>query len=221
MRGARVVSASALPAEIREMTVPEAMISARRSRQMCVADKVVWHTTMSIDGYIADRNDSLGWAFGQDGWLVPHFDEIIASVGAVLIGRRMYDLGATSLAEAKLYGGAYTGPVFVLTHRPPEEPRDPAVVFVSAGAVDAVAHARAAADGKDVMVLGCGIASQCLTAGLIDELLIHQVPVLLGDGVRLFANPGGPPVTLEMADVTPAGQIANFRLRVKQGCHSA
>lgn len=188
---------------------------------MCMTVKVVWHTTMSIDGYIADRNDSVDWAFGHDGWLVPHFDEIIASAGAVLIGRRLHDLGATSLAEAKLYGGAYTGPVFVLTHRPPEEPRDPAVVFVSAGAVDAVAHARAAAGGKDVMVLGCSIASQCLAAGLIDELLIHQVPVLLGDGVRLFANPAGPPVALEMVGVTPAGQITNLRLRVKQGYPSA
>jgi dihydrofolate reductase len=203
------------------MTVPEAMIPARRDGQMCMAVKVVWHTTMSIDGYIADRNDSLDWAFGHDGWLVPHFGEIVASAGAVLIGRRMYDLGATSLAGAKLYGGAYTGPVFVLTHRPPEESGDPAVVFVSAGVADAVVHARTAAGGKDVMVLGCGIASQCLTAGLIDELLIHQVPVLLGDGVRLFANPGGPPVALEMAGVTPAGQVTNFRLRVKQGYHSA
>jgi len=178
--------------------------------------KVVWHTTMSIDGYIADRNDSLDWAFGHDGWLVPHFDEIIASAGAVLIGRRMYDLGATSLAEAKLYGGAYAGPVFVLTRRPPEESGDPAVVFVSTGAADALAHARAAASGKDVMVLGSSVASQCLAAGLVDELLIHQVPVLLGDGVRLFANPGGPPVALDMADVNPAGQITNLRLRVKK-----
>ena len=183
---------------------------------MCMTSKVVWHTTMSIDGYIADRNDSLDWAFGHDGWLVPPFEEIIASAGAVLIGGRMYDLGATSLAGAKLYGGAYTGPVFVLTRRPPGEPRDPAVVFVSTGAVDAIAQARAAAGGKNVMVLGSSVASQCLTAGLIDELLIHQVPVLLGDGVRLFDNPGGPPVALDMTDVAPAGQITNLRLRVKR-----
>ena len=52
--------------------------------------------------------------------------------------------------------------------------------------------------------------------GLVDELLIDQVPVLLGDGVRLFANPGGPPVALDMADVNPAGQITNLRLRVKK-----
>jgi dihydrofolate reductase len=192
------------------------MIWARLSGQMCMTSKVVWHTTMSIDGYIADRNDSLDWAFGHDGWLVPQFDEIIASAGAVLIGGRMYDLGATSLAGAKLYGGAYTGPVFVLTRRPPEESGDPAVVFVSTGAVDAIAQARAAAGGKNVMVLGSSVASQCLTAGLIDELLIHQVPVLLGDGVHLFGNPGGPPVALDMTDVAPAGQITNLRLRVKR-----
>ncbi len=177
--------------------------------------KVRWHTTMSLDGYIADRNDSLDWAFGHDGSLVPDFDEIIAATGAVLIGRRLYDLGATSLAEVKLYGGAYTGPVFVLTHEPPEASRDPAVMFVSADVRDAIAHARVAAGGKDVMVIGSSIASQCLTAGLVDELLIHQVPVLLGDGIRLFANPGGPPVTLDAVDVTPAGQITNLRFRVR------
>lgn len=102
-----------------------------------------------------------------------------------------------------------------VTCRPPEESGDPAVVFVSTGAADAIAHARVAAGGRDVMVLGSSVASQCLTAGLVDELLIHQVPVLLGDGVRLFANPSGPPVVLEMADVTPAGQITNLRLRVR------
>jgi dihydrofolate reductase len=191
------------------------MIPAQPDRHKCMTGQVCWHTTMSIDGYIADRNDSLDWAFGYDGSLVPGFDEIIASIGAVLMGRRLYDLGAADVTEVKLYGGAYTGPVFVLTHEPPERAPDPTVVFVSTGVEDAIAHARVAAGGKDVMVIGSGVASQCLAAGLVDELLIHQVPVLLGDGVRLFANPGGPPVALEAVDVVPAGQITNLRLRVR------
>jgi hypothetical protein len=66
----------------------------------------------------------------------------------VHLGRRLYDLGATSVTEVKLYGGAYTGPVFVLTHEPPETAPDPTVVFVSTGVEDAVAHARVAAGGK-------------------------------------------------------------------------
>jgi dihydrofolate reductase len=91
----------------------------------------------------------------------------------------------TSLAEAKLYGGAYTGPVFVVSHRPPEERGDEDVTFVTAGVHDAVGRARAAADGRDMIVMGARVASQCLAEGLVDELLIHQVPVLLGRGIRL------------------------------------
>jgi dihydrofolate reductase len=177
---------------------------------------VTWHTTISIDGYIADRNDSVDWAFGHAGNLVPEFGEIIATTGAVLIGRRLHDLGATSRDPVKLYGGAYTGPVLVLTHRAPQPPPDSSVVYVTGGVADAVAAARAAAGGKDVKVIGCAVASQCLTAGLVDELLIHQVPVLLGDGIRLFANLGGLPVNLELADMTRAGQITNLRLKVRR-----
>jgi dihydrofolate reductase len=182
-----------------------------------MADKVVWHTTMSLDGYIADRDDSLGWAFGYEGTLVPSLAEIVASAGAVLTGRRLYDLGATTHAGAKLYGGAYTGPVFVLTHHSPGVPDDPAVRFVTSGVRDAVAFARAGAGGKDVLVIGSGVATQCLLAGLVDELLVHQVPVLLGDGVRLFAHPGGKPAGLELLSATPSGQVLNLRFRVKAG----
>jgi dihydrofolate reductase len=95
-----------------------------------MAGKVLWHATMSLDGYIADQDDSVDWAFGYEGSLSPSLDEIMARTGAVLIGRRLYDLGATTLAEVKLYGGAYTGPVFVLTHRPEDAVGDPAVRFL-------------------------------------------------------------------------------------------
>ena len=178
--------------------------------------QVRWHTTMSLDGYIADRDDSLDWASGYGGTIVPSLDEIVAATGAVLMGRRLHDLGATTGTEAKLYGGAYTGPVFVLTHEPPGPPLDPAVTFVTTGVRDAIALARVAAGGKDVIVMGSSVAGQCLVAGLVDELLIHQVPVLLGDGVRLLGNAGRPPVSLETADVTLSGQITNLRVRVKR-----
>ena len=51
--------------------------------------KVVWHTTMSLDGYIADQNDDLGWAFGHSGSLSPSLDETVGRTGAVLMGRRL------------------------------------------------------------------------------------------------------------------------------------
>jgi dihydrofolate reductase len=178
--------------------------------------KVIWHTTMSLDGYIADSGDSLDWAFGHGGSIVPSLVEIVESTGAVLIGRRLHDLGATTVNEAKLYGGAYTGPVLVLTHRPPTAPGEETVRFVSSGVHDAIAQARAAAGGKNVIVIGAGVASQCLAEGLVDELLIHQVPVLLGAGVRMIANPGGLPVKLETAAATRSGQITNLRFQVKR-----
>jgi dihydrofolate reductase len=178
---------------------------------MKMAGKVLWHTTMSLDGYIADQNDSLSWAFGVDGAITPPLDEIIGRIGAVLMGRRLYDLGATTSPETKLYGDAYTGPVFVLTHRLPEAAGGPDVTFVTTGVHDAIAQARAAAGDRDVFVMGASVASQCLAGGLVDELLIHQVPVLLGHGVHLY---DGRPINLEAVEVTPSGQITNLRCRV-------
>jgi dihydrofolate reductase len=181
--------------------------------------KVIWHTTMSLDGYIADQNDDITWAFGHGGSLAPTLDEIVDRTGAVLMGRRLYDLGATGSPEVKLYGGAYTGPVFVVTHRPPGpsggETGDD-VTFVSTGVHDAVREARAAADGRDVIVMGASVASQCLAEGLVDELLIHQVPVLLGRGVRLYEGPARHPFNLETIQVTPQDQITNLRYRVRR-----
>ena len=125
----------------------------------------------------------------------------------------MYDLGAANLPEAKLYGGAYSGPVFVVTHRPPGASGGD-VTFVTTGVHDAVGQARTAADGRDVIVMGASVASQCLAEGLVDELLVHQVPVLLGRGLRLYEGPVRHPVNLETVEVTPGGQITNLRYRV-------
>ncbi len=80
----------------------------------------------------------------------------------------------------------------MLRHDPPREP--PVVKgvtgqFLDAPIADAMATAKQAANGSDVGVLGTDIAKQCLTAGLLDEILVHVTPVLLGDGVRLFDSP--------------------------------
>jgi dihydrofolate reductase len=75
---------------------------------------------------------------------------------------------------------------FVMTHRPPETVNDPQVTFLSCNIEDAIAIARAAAGDRDVGVFGASIARQCIQAGLLDVLIVHIVPVLLGDGVRLY-----------------------------------
>jgi dihydrofolate reductase len=152
--------------------------------------KIIWHTMMSLDGFIAGPDDSMDWAFKAAG-RSELADEVRDSTGAILGGRRWYDAAAAKYdGVAGIYGGEWTGPVFVLTHHPEDAPDDPAVTFLSGGLDDALAAARAAAGDGNVVIFGANTAQQCLDAGELDELVIHLAPVLLGDGVRLYGAPG-------------------------------
>lgn len=175
--------------------------------------KVLLHFTMSLDGFVADSGGGLGWAFQFAGPSADTIREIVVSIGAALGGRRGYDQGMMR-GEAKLYGGAWTGPQFVLTHRPADVPPDPAVRFLSGSLRDAVQTARAAARGQHVVIVGASIARQCLSEGLADELLIHLVPIVLGDGIRLFAGSSAPPVVLEPVSVGRSGDLTDLRFKV-------
>ena len=86
--------------------------------------------------------------------------------------------------------------------------------FLDASIEEAVAIARRAAGDRGVVVLGANVARQCLEAGLLDEVLVHVAPVLLGDGVRLLDRPGGAPVTLERISVHENGQLTALRFAV-------
>jgi dihydrofolate reductase len=102
----------------------------------------------------------------------------------------------------------------VLRHDPPDEP--PVVKgvtgrFLDTSIEEAVAIAREAAGGLDVSVLGADVARQCLEAGLLDEILVHIAPVLLGDGVRLFERPDGTPVRLEPVSSVTEGETTVLR----------
>ncbi|HUI44555.1 MAG TPA: dihydrofolate reductase family protein [Nitrospirota bacterium] len=114
----------------------------------------------------------------------------------------------------KVYGGAWSGPVFVLTHHAPDDEEDTAITFLSGDIRFAVAMALRAAEGKALLVLGTSVARQCIEARLIDEILVHVVPVLRGGGVRFFDRQGAAPVDLETVAVSRAGQITNLRHRV-------
>jgi dihydrofolate reductase len=177
--------------------------------------KVLWHTMLSLDGFIAGPDDDMQWVFGVDNDGGTTADEVVRSIGALLVGRR------TQAVEDRLqpgfYGGAYSGPFFVLRHDPPN---DPPVVkgvtgrFLDVGIEEAVAIARAAADGGDVVVLGASVARQCLEAGLLDEIIVHVAPVLVGDGVRFFESRGGSPVRLEPISSVVEGDTTVLRYRV-------
>jgi dihydrofolate reductase len=188
--------------------------------------KVIWHITMSLDGFIAGADDSMDWVVGEwsdDGTKTRDIevdrssmaDEVLHSAGAILGGRRWYDV-AERLYDGVdgIYGGQWQGPVFVLTHRPPRDTADDRVTFVSASLADAVATARAAAAGKNVVIFGANLAQQCLGEGLLDEIVIHLAPVLLGDGVRLFGASDSKPVALRRTTSAESGQITDLRFSV-------
>ncbi len=177
--------------------------------------KLLWHTMMSLDGFIAGPNDDMSWAFGLDPGSGETVDRIVASTGALLVGRRTQDV--EDRLQPGFYGGAFRGPFFVLRHDPPAEP--PVVKgvtgrFLDVGIEEAVAIAREAAGGRGVVLLGANVARQALEAGLVDEILVHVTPVLLGDGVRLFDRPGGAPVRLRRTAVRENGQLTALRFSV-------
>ncbi len=177
---------------------------------------VLAHTTMSLDGFIAGPNDEMDWVFEHAADVPPGIvDDVIRRTGAILGGRRGYELGrrAERPETAKPFGGRWEGPIFILTHTPPDDETDPAYTFVSGDVSDAVATALSAAGGRDLLVLGANVVDQCLHDGVVDELLLHVLPVLLGEGVRLFGGPGLA-ARLELVDGFVSGQVVNLRYRV-------
>ncbi len=179
---------------------------------------VLVHTMVSLDGFIAGPDDDMSWVFSHVGDMPGAVvDEVIARTGAVLAGRRVYEVGRrVQRPEARgLFDGRWTGPHFILTHTPPTDETHPSYSFLTGDVRDAVGTALAAAGGRDVLVLGANVVNQCLGFGLVDEILMHVVPELVGDGVRLF---GGSTrrASLQTLDVSASGQVVNLRLRVEK-----
>jgi len=145
------------------------------------------------------------------------FAEEVANVGAVVMGRNMFGPVRGPWTEP-LWNGwwgeepPFHVPVYVLTHheREPLTLGETTFHFVTEGAERAVALAREAAGDEDVSVGGgAETIQQCLRSGLLDELLLNQVPVLLGDGVRLFDNLADADVKLEQTRVVEAPGVAH------------
>jgi dihydrofolate reductase len=189
---------------------------------------VIWHVTMSLDGFVAGRDDSMDWVVAQwsdsgentrdiDVQRSAVADEVLHGAGAILGGRRWYDVAVRQFDGYEgIYGGQWAGPVFVLTHRPPDADHHPAITFLSGELSEVVATATGAAAGKNVVVFGANLAVQCLRGGLLDEIVIHLVPVLLGDGVRLIDTPDFAPVALERTLVATSGQVTDLRFAVRR-----
>lgn len=152
----------------------------------------------------------------------PVFEEAIANVGATIMGRGMFGGGPGPWGEDPWRGWwgeepPFHHPVFVLTHHAREALElegGNSFTFVTDGIESALARARDAAGGKDVTIGGGAEAiQQYLAAGLVDEMLLNVVPVLLGDGARLFANLGPDRAGFEQVEVVEAPGVAHLRYR--------
>ena len=189
--------------------------------------RIISGISMSLDGFITGPNVNREQQLGDGGdvlhrWLWepdPRDAELLEGmgrdVGAILMGRRSYDLaeGDGGWGDG---GPAGPAPCFVLTHNPPaaEMVRAPEVfTFVTGGIHEAVERASEAAGDKVVGVHGGSAAQQCIAEGLMDELVISLAPVLLGSGTRLFDNIGGQ-VQLERIDAIPTANSTHLRYRV-------
>jgi dihydrofolate reductase len=188
----------------------------------------VLYMSMSLDGYIAAPNDEPGNP-GGDGFMRLHewysadgesgrpsgpardvLDEMKAT-GAVLVGRRTAE-------QADHYGGDHHGvPIFVLSHRPPPSSvaSYPSVRYLTGGIASAMAQAKAAAGDRDVLVHGADMVQRALEAGVLDEIQIHQIPVLLGAGRRLFDTLPSR-IELEIVQVIDTPQATHIRYRIRR-----
>lgn len=167
--------------------------------------KITAAITVSVDGYITGPDDGPGKGLGEGGerlhyWVfggpwsyasgprggpsgedAAYLDEMMARIGAVVVGRNMYE-AADHWGEKNPFGV----PVFVVTHRPEEEPGTGEFTFVG-GFEAAIDRARVAAGDRDVSIGGgADVIRQGLDAGIVDELGIIVAPVILGGGKRLF-----------------------------------
>ena len=188
----------------------------------------VLYMSMSVDGYIAGPGDEPGnpggdgfmrlhewYGYGADGTLNTKpgaAEEFVAetlATGAVVAGRR-------TVEQVDHWGGDEHGvPIFVPSHRPPGPTvaNYPLVTYVSDGIESAMAQAKAAAGERNVVVLGGYTAQRALEAGVLDELQIHQIPVLFGSGRRLFdVLPAR--VELEVVRVIDTPDATHIRYRV-------
>lgn len=188
----------------------------------------VLYMSMSLDGFITGPDDGPEHGLGVDGerlhdWIGqgdPTFqpagvnaqirDEMRAT-GAVVVGRRTFEIAGE-------WGGDHHDgvPIFVLTQElPGADKRDrwPNVHYVT-DVAEAMTEAKKSAGDKNVMVHGARLTELALEAGVLDEFEIHQIPVLLGAGRRLFDNLGTEHIELDLVRALEGPGVLHLRYRV-------
>jgi dihydrofolate reductase len=195
--------------------------------------RAVLYMSMSVDGYIAGPNDEPSnpggddftrlhrwYGFASDAGPTAEtvdgsargsqFLDEMKETGAVLSGRN-------TVEQVDHWGGDHHGgvPIFVPSHRPPSPSvaKYPLVTYVTDGIASAMAQAKAAAGNSNVLVHGAYTAQTALAAGVLDELQIHQIPVLFGGGRRLFELLPAR-VELEIISVVDTPEVTHMRYRI-------
>lgn len=181
--------------------------------------RVIVGMTMSVDGFVADRNGGVGRLYPdlEDLRGTAYMNAAIEETGAVLMGRKTFEMG-----DPDSYVGEYEFqvPIFVLTREPPRaKPKQDehlTFTFVTEGVEAAIARAAEAAGDRAVMVVGgVNVARQLLHARLVDELRIDIMPVLLGSGLPFFGNADLEGVQLAKIGVQEVGARTSLSFRVE------
>jgi dihydrofolate reductase len=181
--------------------------------------KVIAGMTMSLDGYINDKEGSPSRLYEDMQELLESsmMKEAIKNTGAVVMGRKAFEMADDPDLYAENY--EFQVPIFVLCSTPPKQhPKENeqlTFTFVTEGIEKAVAGAKEAAGEKEVLVLaGAETVQSCIKAGLADELEIDVMPVLLNGKKRLFENLGDTPIELHKLQVREVGERTSIRYRV-------
>lgn len=179
--------------------------------------KVIIGMTMSLDGFINDRNGGVGLLYPDLAALQAQtrLQDAIRDTGAVVMGRNAYAMGDP---DSYVDSYEFQVPIFVLTHQPPERiPKQSdrlTFTFVTDGVSNAIEQAKVAAGDKNVMVIGgASTFQQCLNAGLFDELQIDVRHIILGGGQRLFGDLHEGPIELESLGVEETSGITHLTYR--------
>lgn len=191
--------------------------------------KLILAMSMSLDGFIAGPKDDThpdrevaaldilhDWMFsGKTGHEAEEWESAyLKNAGAFIMGRRVFDLGVGPWGD----NPTFHAPCFVLSHTAQEtivKQGGTSYTFITDGIESALEKARVAAGEKDIVLNGgANAAQQYLKAGLLDEIDLHLVHVLLGEGIPLFANTGAEQMKLEKISLTDAPGVTHLRLRV-------
>ena len=191
---------------------------------------IVFNMSVSLDGFVAGPNDEVDQLFrwygeGDTAFQYPGTDSVFnvsgvsarlmqhytQTIGAIVTGRRNFDV-------SRAWGGQppLGLPHVVVTHHPPPEwdRQGSPFTFITDGVASAIKKAKQAAGAKDVAISSANILQQCLQAGLVDEIHLDLVPIVLGNGIRLFDNPGRAAASLTVTGVVAGTGVTHLHYAV-------